>query len=260
MRAEEGELRNGIAELTVVLRPCFADNAWRIDGGGTLDEFVSSLERLQIVQSKLVGKAMREVDRAKYVHKSSVSQAYMDSPLSIGYGATISAPHMHAWCLELFERDMKPGMAVLDVGSGSGYLTACFASMMSELNAEDPGKVIGIDIIPELVEYGESCVSKANPKLLASQGGIVSFLSANGWEGAPKEAPFDFIHVGAAAKTMPKSLVDQLRPGGRMVIPVHVSATSSDQALYLVEKPLDGSEPTIEMLMGVRYVPLVNPL
>ena len=224
----------------------------------SLDEFVNSLEKFNIIKSKLVGAAMREVDRAKYVRDASA--AYEDSPQTIGYGATISAPHMHAWCLELFESEMKPGMAVLDVGSGSGYLTACFASMLRSSHPENPGKVIGIDIVPELIEYGESCVTTANPDLLASNGGLISFSTANGWEGAPSEAPFDFIHVGAAAKHMPKSLIDQLRPGGRMVIPVHVSPNDPDQALYLVEKPESGGEPTIEKLMGVRYVPLVNPL
>lgn len=234
------------------------ENAWKMANAETVDDFVRSLEQYEIVKSKLVAGALREVDRAKYVRDADY--AYEDSPQSIGYGATISAPHMHAWCLELFEADMKPGMTVLDVGSGSGYLTACFASMLRTSYPDDSGKVVGIDIVPELIEYGESCVTQANPQLLASNGGIVSFQTANGWEGAPEHAPFDFIHVGAAAKTLPKSLVDQLRPGGRMVIPVHVSPNDPDQALYLVEKPEDGSEVVIERLMGVRYVPLVNPL
>lgn len=225
----------------------------------TLEDFVTSLEKYDIVKSRAVGAALREVDRAKYVRDTDY--AYEDSPQSLGYGATISAPHMHAWCLELFESaGLKPGMAVLDVGSGSGYLTACFASMLSAANPDDPGKVVGIDIVPELIEYGEKCVTAANPQFLATNGGIVSFQTANGWGGAPSEAPFDFIHVGAAAKHLPQTLVDQLRPGGRMVIPVHVAPNDPDQALYLVEKPESGGEPVIERLMGVRYVPLVNPL
>lgn len=229
-----------------------------MSSASTVNEFVASLEHYDIVKSTLVGRALREVDRAKYVRDADF--AYEDSPQSIGYGATISAPHMHAWCLELFEADMKPGMAVLDVGSGSGFLTACFASMLCSSHPDDSGKVVGIDIVPELIEYGEACVTKANPQLLASNGGIVTFQTANGWDGAPEHAPFDFIHVGAAAKTLPKTLVDQLRPGGRMVIPVHVAPNDPDQALYLVEKPEDGSEIVVERLMGVRYVPLINPL
>jgi len=247
-----------IAVLLSLFLASTTDNAWRTSGSSSLDSFVSSLEHYKIVKSESVGRAMRKVDRAKYVRDPTF--AYEDSPQPIGYDATISAPHMHAWCLELFEDTMKPGMAVLDVGSGSGYLTACFAQMLRDRFPDNPGKVIGIDIIPELVEYGQECTTKANPDLMAPEGPVV-FKIANGWEGAPESAPFDFIHVGAAADTMPQSLVDQLAPGGKMVIPVRESPKSYDQGLYMVEKPMGGeAKPVVEYLMGVRYVPLVKSL
>lgn len=233
-------------------------NAWKTRQSASLDEFVSSLERLEIVKTPLVGEAMRAVDRAKFVRNEI--DAYDDSPQSIGYGATISAPHMHAWCLELFYDQMKEDMRVLDVGSGSGYLTCCMAWMLKRRFPQKPGLVYGIDLIPELIEYGQSCSEKANPELLAPKG-IVSFQTADGWSGLPNAAPFDFIHVGAAARTLPQSLVDQLAPNGKMVIPVHIKPTSQDQALYLVTKPSSKDEsPTTEYLMGVRYVPLVQSL
>jgi len=234
------------------------DNAWKVYGVDTLENFVSSMEQQEIIKSPLVGKAMRSVDRANYVAKNE--RPYDDEPKPLGYGVTISAPHMHAWCLELFQAEIKPGMAVLDVGSGSGYLTACFASILVDSFPNDSGLVIGIDILPELVEYSISCTKKGNPNLMAPSGPVL-FEVANGWEGAPSHAPFDFIHVGAAARSMPQTLVDQLKPGGKMVIPVHETPNSKNQALFLVEKPLDGSSPPlVERLMGVRYVPLVNQL
>ena len=215
---------------------------------------MSSLEQYNIVKSEAVGRAMRKVDRAKYCRDEM--DAYVDSPQSIGYDATISAPHMHAWCLELFQPIMKPGMTVLDVGSGSGYLTACFASMLMDRFPDKPGLVVGIDIIPELVEYGQECMEKANPELMAPAGPVI-FKVADGWEGSKEHAPFDFIHVGAAAETMPQQLIDQLAPGGQMVIPVG----DYQQGLYLVTKPTGGeAKPKVEYLMGVRYVPLVKSL
>lgn len=217
---------------------------------------MTSLEQYKIVKSESVSKAMRAVDRANYC--LDASEAYVDSPQPIGYEATISAPHMHAWCLELFTDMMKEGMTVLDVGSGSGYLTACMAHMLKEAYPNNPGKVVGIDIIPELVLYAQKCTQDANPELMAPKG-PVSFQLADGWKGAPEHAPFDFIHVGAAAESMPQLLVDQLRAGGRMVIPVHSQPHSWDQYLELVEKPISGNgPPTVERLMGVRYVPLVK--
>lgn len=235
----------------------YGGNAWKTGQCGTLEEFVSSLEQYKIVKSESVGKAMRAVDRACYTRDPS--EAYVDSPQPIGYEQTISAPHMHAWCLELLADCMKEGMKVLDVGSGSGYLTACMGSMLKQAYPNNPGKVIGIELVPELVLYAQKCTKAANPDVLEPDG-PVSFHLANGWEGAPEQAPFDFIHVGAAAESMPQALVDQLAPGGRMVIPVHSSPRSYDQYLCLVEKPSSGdAAPTVERLMGVRYVPLVKP-
>jgi len=234
-----------------------ADNAWKMSQCDSLEEFVTSLEQFKIVKSDIVGKAMRKVDRANYVR--DVSCAYEDSPQPIGYEATISAPHMHAWCLELFSDMMKEDMSVLDVGSGSGYLTACMAAMLKEQFPDKPGKVVGIDIIPELVLYAQKNTQAANPDLMSPRG-AVSFQLANGWEGAPDHAPFDFIHVGAAAESMPQSLVDQLKVGGRMVIPMNDSPRGYSQGLYLVEKTSEDGPPSVEYLMGVRYVPLVKKL
>lgn len=132
---------------------------------------VENLQSHGVITSDEVAKAMEAVDRGLFVPDRS--HAYVDSPLSIGYNVTISAPHMHAMCLQLLENNLKPGMRVLDVGSGlfslksgysvldfgriddgygwliligTGYLTACFAVMVGS-----EGRVIGVEHIPELV-------------------------------------------------------------------------------------------------------------
>lgn len=102
---------------------------------------------------------MLKVDRGHY----SRNNPYMDAPQGIGYGVTISAPHMHAHALELLKEHLVPGEKALDVGSGSGYLTACMSVMMGET-----GTAVGIDHIPELVEMSKANIEKDNPELLSS--------------------------------------------------------------------------------------------
>eukprot|EP01108_Squamamoeba_japonica_P000077 TRINITY_DN10095_c0_g1_i1.p1 TRINITY_DN10095_c0_g1~~TRINITY_DN10095_c0_g1_i1.p1 ORF type:complete len:225 (+),score=33.22 TRINITY_DN10095_c0_g1_i1:97-675(+) len=185
---------------------------------------------------------MCRVDRGNYVPK----HAYVDTPQYIGYDATISAPHMHGACLELLADHMTPGKRVLDVGVGSGYLAACMALLVGET-----GKVVGIDVVPELVDLAEKNLNADN-KLELEQ---LTIRIGDGWAGSPDDGPFDAIHVGAAAAETPKSLLEQLANGGRMVIPV--GPEGENQLLIQYDKDDDGKI-TEKILMGVRYVPLVR--
>ena len=119
--------------------------SWRSHGTSTNDSLIYALEKNNLIASRdTVGKAMRKVDRKCYVESADAESAYRDHPLQIGSNATISAPHMHAMCLELSKEylvvnddDASGGYGngrVLDVGSGSGYLVACFAEMMIQQN------------------------------------------------------------------------------------------------------------------------------
>uniref|UniRef100_A0A915IQH3 protein-L-isoaspartate(D-aspartate) O-methyltransferase n=1 Tax=Romanomermis culicivorax TaxID=13658 RepID=A0A915IQH3_ROMCU len=143
---------------------------------------------------------MTAVDRANYCPHNP----YHDNPQSIGYGATISAPHMHGYALELLKDHLTGGKKALDVGSGSGYLTACMAIMLGKT-----GKAIGIDHIEELVNFSITNVQNGNPDLLKD--GRCKLITGDGRLGCPEEAPFDAIHVGAAAETLPRAVSRGLR-------------------------------------------------
>jgi len=189
---------------------------------------VNHLINTREIKSELVRNTLLIVDRAKYVpHRS-----YDDSPQSIGYGVTISAPHMHAICLDIFADVLKPGSRVLDVGCGSGYLTTCFARMVGEY-----GKVIGIDIIPQLIDLSFKNIMSDYPAALDTK--LIELYRADGWKGWPQYAPYNAIHVGAAAESVPHSLVEQLALGGRMLIPI--GPNGGDQYLIQVDKQPDGT-------------------
>lgn len=100
---------------------------------------------------------------------------------------------MHVVAMESLSENLVPGAKVLDVGSGSGYLTACFGKLVGP-----NGRVVGIERLPSLVKWGTSNIKKANPELLES--GTVKLVQGDGWQGYPEEAPYDAIHVGAASE------------------------------------------------------------
>ncbi|KAF9225658.1 protein-L-isoaspartate O-methyltransferase [Gyrodon lividus] len=194
---------------------------------------------------------MVKVDRANYVLHNS--EAYQDSPQSIGHGATISAPHMHAHALENLLPFLNPGATVLDVGSGSGYLCAVLHHLVSPSDPGVPkGKVVGIDHIPELVEWSKSNL-KTDGFSDALNDGNILILAGDGRKGYPAAGPYDAIHVGAASATLPQTLVDQLKAPGKMFIPVG----TYNQAIWQVEKDPRGVVTKTE-LMDVMYVPLTD--
>lgn len=175
---------------------------------------------------------------------------------------------MHAYAAEyllpgLFDASIpnstrpNPNIRILDVGSGSGYLTHVLANLIAPSDqAPTGGKVIGIDHIPELVELSRRNMAKSEGGRAYISSGIVEFVCGDGRKGYADGGPYDVIHVGAAAKVMHEELVRQLKAPGRMFIPVE-DGGSGHQYIWVVDKDENGSV-TESNIMGVRYVPLTD--
>jgi protein-L-isoaspartate(D-aspartate) O-methyltransferase len=226
--------------------------AWTASGDSN-ESLINNMRKLNLIQHDDVANAMKAVDRKNYCKADEKAKyAYQDSPQEIGYNATISAPHMHGMCLELL-RDyiLRPGARVLDVGSGSGYLSACMAVMLQQNNIA--GKVFGIEHMEPLVEQSIININKGNADLFSS--GILNVRAGDGYAGLPDDAPFDCIHVGAAAPEVPKALLEQMRPGARMIIPV--GPQGAQQFLMQIDRLPDGQWMQSK-ISGVQYVPLTT--
>jgi protein-L-isoaspartate(D-aspartate) O-methyltransferase len=187
--------------------------------------------------SPAVRRAMGKVERHRLVPPGEAARAYRNHPLPIGSGQTISQPYIVALSTDLLSP--KPQDVVLEVGTGSGYQAAVLAEIVS--------KVYSIEII-------ESLGKTATQRLEELGYGNIEVRIGDGYAGWPEKAPFDGIVVTAAAPRVPQALVEQLKPGGRMVIPV--GGTGDVQHLKLLTKRADGGVDE-KRVLPVRFVPLV---
>lgn len=182
--------------------------------------------------------AMAAVPRHLFVPEPLRDFAYQNRPLPIGYGQTISQPYVVALMTDLL--DVEAGDRVLEVGTGSAYQAAVLAELVEE--------VYTVEIIPELA-------AQAADRLGELGYDTVRARHADGYHGWPEHAPFDAIIVTAASSHVPPPLIEQLAPGGRMVIPV--GGPFATQQLMLVTKTADGAIRTRQVL-PVAFVPLTR--
>lgn len=198
-------------------------------------QMVDSQLRQRGIADERVLAAMERVPRHEFARERYRDQAYEDHPLPIGEGQTISQPYIVAIMLDALK--LSPTDKVLEIGTGSGYVTA----LLAELTA----RVISI-------ERHESLAESARALLAALGYSNVNVVTGDGTQGFPEAAPYDAIVVSAAAADMPPALITQLGEGGRMIIPV---GSEDSQQLRLVR--MENGQPNVEFRELCRFVPLI---
>jgi protein-L-isoaspartate(D-aspartate) O-methyltransferase len=202
--------------------------------------------RLDMVRRQIEGRgvkdpevleAMRQVPRHEFVPDTSRAEAYDDHPLPIGEGQTISQPYIVALMSELLK--LETDHKVLEIGTGSGYQAAVLSLLA--------GEVYSIEIVETLADEARARLQELGYK--------VNLKVDNGYLGWPEQAPFDRIILTAAPPEMPQALVEQLKPGGRLVAPV--GPVGGEQELVVLEKNTDGNVTSMSII-GVRFVPMVQ--
>jgi protein-L-isoaspartate(D-aspartate) O-methyltransferase len=183
-------------------------------------------------------RAMGEVPRHEFVRSEMRKAAYENGPLPIGHGQTISQPYIVALMTDLLEPE--PDDVILEVGTGSGYQAAVLSRVVSQ--------VYSVEIIEVLAERAERILQQQGYRNVACRTG-------DGYYGWPEHAPYDGIMVTAAAPSIPQTLVDQLKPGRRLVIPVGLPF--HHQELMVVEKGEAGAT-KVRDLLAVAFVPLTG--
>jgi protein-L-isoaspartate(D-aspartate) O-methyltransferase len=205
----------------------------------------SRSERERMVADQIAGRgvrdarvldAMREVPRHLFVAEGQRPQAYADHPLPIGNGQTISQPYIVALMTELARP--APADRALEIGTGSGYQAAVLSRLVSSVHT---------------VERDDALLQQASARLAALGYDNVTVVRGDGYRGWPAAAPYDIVLVTAAPEEVPEALVEQLRPGGRLLIPVGTYA----QELRVVEKDADGRT-RARRVAPVMFVPLVK--
>lgn len=202
-----------------------------------------------VLKTPMVIRAMKTVPREEFLPPNLRSHAYVDCPLPIGEGQTISAPHMVSIMNE--ELQLEVGHRVLEVGSGCGYHACTVAEIVAPSEAEESrrGHVYTVEIIETLVQMARRNVARAGYT------DRVTAVLGDGGEGLPPNAPFDRIYVTAAAPDVPKPLLEQLKPEGVLLLPV--GEPRFFQHLVKIVKSRDGRV-LRSNLGGVSFVPLVG--
>ncbi|WP_224366601.1 protein-L-isoaspartate(D-aspartate) O-methyltransferase [Hyalangium versicolor] len=193
----------------------------------------------QGIRDRRVLDAIARLDRAEFIPENARSSATADSPLPIGHGQTISQPYIVALMSQALE--LQGHERVLEIGTGSGYQTAVLAQLC--------GEVYSVEIVPSLARSARALLER-----LGFQN--VHLREGDGSLGWPEEAPFDVVIGTAAPELVPPKVLGQLKPGGRMVMPV--GPQGGNQELLRITRAPSGGIPRVEHLLPVRFVPMTG--
>ena len=201
-----------------------------------LDMVASQIQRRGVTDARVLD-AMRTVPRERFLPEDAAARAYEDTPLSIGSGQTISQPYIVAYMTEALE--VRPSDRVLEIGTGSGYQAAVLGLLARE--------VYTVEIVPELARQAAAVLQELGyANVLVREG--------DGYAGWPERAPFDRVMVTAAPDEIPQPLIEQLAPGGRLVIPV--GSQGETQWMTIVEKTATGVAE--RRTIPVQFVPFTR--
>ena len=202
-------------------------------------EYTRNMIGKAVLDSRVMA-AMKAVPRHEFVPPEGQDQAYYNGPLPIGYGQTISQPYIVALMTDLLEPEADH--VVLEVGTGSGYQAAILSRLVKQ--------VYSLEIVEPLAQRAAKALQRLGYDNVECRAG-------DGYNGWPEHAPFDGIMVTAAAPTIPPPLIEQLKPGGRLVLPLGLP--HYNQELMVVEKHTSG-ETTVRDVLGVVFVPLTGEI
>ena len=223
--------------LIITLISCSSESGNGLWWKEKADQMVEKQIEKRGVKDPRVLKVMRDIPRHLFIPPHLEKIAYNDGPLPIGEGQTISQPYIVALMTELLE--LKGDEKILEIGTGSGYQAAVLSALVSE--------VFSIEIVKNLVDSAAVRLDKLGYKNVTTRWG-------DGYKGWSDQAPFDGIIVTAAPDKIPQPLIDQLKTGGRLVVPVG----TRHQELKVITKNEDGSIQS-KNIIPVRFVPMVHP-
>jgi protein-L-isoaspartate(D-aspartate) O-methyltransferase len=210
------------------------------------ERLIQHYRRKGYVKNERALNAFRAVPREFFVPEKHYFSAYRDHPLPLmNTGQTISAPHMTVMILDYLE--LQEGLKILEIGAGSGYQAALIAAMVAPAETVNPGHIYTIEIVPELVEYAKDNLHRAG----FSE--VVTVIEGDGTLGYSEEAPYDRIILTAAGPTLPPPLLEQLRIGGSLVMPLGRPGLWQQMMRF---RKLAGGDLLKERLSSVAFVPL----